>query len=95
MKKFRVILIGIARVWTATAAVVFPHRSGCHSWHSCPSDTAKYVCGDLGHCSECPDNAYCEEGQTRRNWGLSFMLTLGQLENALRSFPREALRWGI
>ena len=21
------------------------HRSGCHRWHSCPSDTGSYTCG--------------------------------------------------
>ncbi len=35
------------------------HRSGCHRWHSCPSDRGTYICGDLGYCSECPDNQYC------------------------------------
>jgi len=25
------------------------HRSGCHRWHSCPSDTGSYTCGDLGY----------------------------------------------
>ena len=30
------------------------HRDGCHRWHSCPSDTGSYVCGDLGYTSECP-----------------------------------------
>ena len=29
------------------------HRSGCHRWHSCPSDTGSYVCGDLGYTSGC------------------------------------------
>lgn len=29
------------------------HRSGCHRWHSCPSDTGSYTCGDLGYTSEC------------------------------------------
>jgi hypothetical protein len=37
------------RVPTASA-----HRDGCHRWHSCPSDTGSYVCGDLGYYSECP-----------------------------------------
>ena len=41
------------------------HLSGCHRWHSCPSDTGSYVCGDLGYCSQCPDNAYCQGGQPR------------------------------
>lgn len=32
------------------------HRSGCHRWHSCPSDTGSYTCGDLGYTSGCPNN---------------------------------------
>jgi hypothetical protein len=43
----------------------YAHRSGCHRWHSCPSDTGSYVCGDLGRCSGCPDNQYCEAGKPR------------------------------
>jgi hypothetical protein len=27
----------------------FAHRSGCHRWHSCPSDSGSYGCGDLGY----------------------------------------------
>lgn len=30
------------------------HQSGCHRWHSCPSDTGSYVCGDRGYYSGCP-----------------------------------------
>jgi len=44
-------------------APAFAHRSGCHRWHSCPSDTGSYTCGDTGYCSECPDNSYCKAGQ--------------------------------
>ncbi len=35
-------------------STVSAHRSGCHRWHSCPSDTGSYVCGDLGYTSGCP-----------------------------------------
>ena len=42
------------------------HRSGCHRWHSCPSDRGTYVCGDLGYCSQCLDNQYCQDGRPRR-----------------------------
>lgn len=42
------------------------HRSGCHRWHSCPSDRATYVCGDLGYCAGCPDNQYCRVGKPKR-----------------------------
>ena len=41
------------------------HQSGCHRWHSCPSDRGTYVCGDLGYCSGCPDNEYCLNRQPR------------------------------
>ena len=34
----------------------FAHQSGCHRWHSCPSDTGSYVCGDLGYDTYCPKN---------------------------------------
>jgi len=49
-------------VWTSTADA---HRSGCHRWHSCPSDRGTYICGDTGHCSQCPNNQYCEVGRPR------------------------------
>jgi hypothetical protein len=29
------------------------HRDGCHRWHSCPSDTGSYICGDLGYDTYC------------------------------------------
>lgn len=37
------------------------HRDGCHRWHSCPSDTGSYVCGDLGYDSECGDTGGTRE----------------------------------
>jgi hypothetical protein len=49
----------LTAVLTSTEA----HRSGCHRWHSCPSDRGTYTCGDLGYCSQCPDNAYCQAGR--------------------------------
>jgi len=44
----------LAFPWQASS-----HRSGCHRWHSCPSDRGTYICGDWGYCSQCPDNQYC------------------------------------
>ncbi len=29
--------------------VALAHRSGCHTLHTCPSDSDTYVCGDLGY----------------------------------------------
>jgi len=44
---------------------VFAHQSGCHRWHSCPSDSGSYICGDIGYCSQCSDNQYCKSGHPR------------------------------
>ena len=41
------------------------HRSGCHRWHSCPSDSGSYTCGDLGHCSYCSNNQFCKNRSPR------------------------------
>jgi hypothetical protein len=40
-----------------TAQSASAHRSGCHRWHSCPSDTGSYVCGDLGYDTYCPKSS--------------------------------------
>lgn len=39
------------------AAPAQAHRDGCHRWHSCPSDTGSYVCGDLGYTTYCGGTA--------------------------------------
>ena len=46
------VLAALASAPLATPAEA--HRDGCHRWHSCPSDSGSYVCGDLGYYSECP-----------------------------------------
>ncbi len=40
------------------------HRSGCHRWHSCPSDSDSYSCGDLGYSCQYP--SYSESGDSSR-----------------------------
>lgn len=45
----------ITQSLTVTNTPLFAHRDGCHRWHSCPSDTGSYVCGDLGYDDECSD----------------------------------------
>lgn len=59
----------IAFGWCIALALVanpaYAHRSGCHRWHSCPSDHGTYICGDTGHCSACPDNEFCKGGMSR------------------------------
>ena len=44
------LLLGLTMLFSNGQA----HRSGCHRWHSCPSDTGSYVCGDLGYSTFCP-----------------------------------------
>lgn len=36
------------------ASTASAHRSGCHRWHSCPSDTGSYTCGDAGYPCQYP-----------------------------------------
>lgn len=51
MKKL--LLIGFAFILSCGSLVVpnsgEAHRSGCHRWHSCPSDSGSYTCGDAGY----------------------------------------------
>ena len=46
------------------------HRSGCHRWHSCPSDSGSYTCGDLGY--PCRYSTYPEENS---NYTFSYIPT--------------------
>ena len=50
-------LFSALAVFFMLAAPAQAHRSGCHRWHSCPSDSGSYVCGDLGYTSGCPTTA--------------------------------------
>jgi micrococcal nuclease len=68
------------------------HRSGCHRWHSCPSDSGSYVCGDLGYCSQCPDNQHCEDGQPRGSAIQDKRDTVPQ--EPRRTLASSSLRWG-
>lgn len=43
------------------------HRSGCHRWHSCPSHTGSYECGDLGHDDYCSNNDDSDEENDNDN----------------------------
>lgn len=52
MKSFAV-LIAVFGLTLAFPVSVLAHQSGCHRWHSCPSDSDSYSCGDLGYDSEC------------------------------------------
>ena len=59
----RILLIPV----TLVAIVLLPssaaaHRSGCHRWHSCPSDSGSYVCGDLGYSNYCPSRPATTSG---------------------------------
>lgn len=51
----------IALITVAFPSNLLAHQNGCHRWHSCPSDTESYICGDLGYDTYCGDTAYYEE----------------------------------
>jgi hypothetical protein len=48
----------------------FAHRDSCHRWHSCPSDTGSYVCGDLGYDSECPGGVPVQKAPIQAEQGV-------------------------
>lgn len=48
------IVVATGIVVLAAMQSAMAHRSGCHRWHSCPSDSGSYVCGDLGYSNYCP-----------------------------------------
>ncbi|UQN10240.1 SH3 domain-containing protein [Deinococcus sp. QL22] len=50
----RALLAAAAALLFGFLAPAQAHRDGCHRWHSCPSDSGSYVCGDLGYTSGCP-----------------------------------------
>ena len=58
-----VVILFVFSTLLGSALTVYAHRSGCHRWHSCPSDRGTYTCGDLGYCGQCPDNQYCKSGR--------------------------------
>lgn len=68
MKKLLLVLIlvsGGASAFLITEAQA--HRSGCHRWHSCPSDRGTYICGDLGYTSGCPKRRTPVKAAPRRS----------------------------
>src|SRR3989442_11973397 len=64
MRSLLVLLLAAVFVIILSQSNAFAHQSGCHRWHSCPSDRGTYECGDTGYCSQCPDNNYCKAGQS-------------------------------
>ena len=71
----------LAMPWNASS-----HRSGCHRWHSCPSDRGTYICGDTGHCSQCPDNQYCLNRNPRR---------VPERESSSKAQPTKKAEWRL
>lgn len=49
-----VVILANAVFFAVPVQPAYSHRSGCHRWHSCPSDSGSYVCGDLGYADQCP-----------------------------------------
>lgn len=50
---FAAIALAVFSFFAFSPSIAQAHRSGCHRWHSCPSDTGSYVCGDIGHSNYC------------------------------------------
>jgi Excalibur calcium-binding domain len=57
------VVIGLGLLVSLASA----HQSGCHRWHSCPSDTGSYVCGDLGYDSQCSTSGSTDSATAQAN----------------------------
>ena len=53
VKKYFLLLVILGALFLVVAPV-FAHQSGCHRWHSCPSDSGSYTCGDAGYPCQYP-----------------------------------------
>ena len=60
MKIIVILLILTLSVGVIPLTPSYAHQSGCHRWHSCPSDSGSYVCGDLGYDTYCPKSTKSE-----------------------------------
>src|SRR3989344_7576618 len=49
MNKILLLTLIIGSIFASSVSIASAHRSGCHRWHSCPSDSGSYTCGDAGH----------------------------------------------
>ena len=56
IKAMLLVLMMFVAIIPLQTSLSYAHQSGCHRWHSCPSDTGSYVCGDLGYDTYCPKN---------------------------------------
>ena len=54
MNKYLILSIFVVVYLIIGVNIVGAHRSGCHRWHSCPSDSGSYSCGDAGYPCQYP-----------------------------------------
>jgi len=95
------IIVGTALITqslTVANTPLFAHRDGCHRWHSCPSDTGTYVCGDLGYDDECPDKKSDNKKEDKKSKSKSDNESTSKtnnLANATIALPSPTLLEGI
>ncbi len=53
VKLLSIVLLA-ALIFLSSETQIFAHQNGCHRWHSCPSDSGSYTCGDTGYSNYCP-----------------------------------------
>lgn len=68
MRKILVVATILLSLVFFSPSIASAHRSGCHRWHSCSSDSGSYTCGDTGYCSACPNNYYCKNSSYEPGW---------------------------
>ncbi len=56
------LILVLLLVTVGVAAPAAAHQDGCHRWHSCPSDTGSYQCGDGGYACRYPTYPESQRG---------------------------------
>ncbi len=59
------LLSSIAITGLSWRTAAYAHRDGCHRWHSCPSDSGAYSCGDSGYACRYPTYPESQRGLVR------------------------------
>jgi hypothetical protein len=85
LKHWRKLLFGVGVL--ATIILVTP--PDCHLRHACQPRETAYICGDLGDCSECPDDRFCSAREPRRTrLPLTGLPTASSTSTSTFGFPR-------
>lgn len=90
MKRFLALSSAALLVFVVLVPLAEAHRNGCHRWHSCPSDTGSYVCGDWGYSNYC-NNTGTSTGVTATGWAFTYWQVVRLSGGGVISVPARSM----